>query len=617
MVHIRRFANVLLGTLFVVWMLSIPACGSGGGGNDVTPSPISTGGMEGPVLAPIHNFDLPMDSGDERYYTSGLQSDYGKIGGGPSFVVSQQDGALHLQTATVQNASSWAGVWVSLNETVRNAHLVLDPARPLPWPIKDAFQPRITGVYIRARGYANFRIELKQKSATGAEQEVIRFEFPSFSSAGWQTMYKDIPPTISPVKLLNIIAETGADLFVDEIGFLVEEPTITPLRRAFLLSLAQVLRCMDRDGALVRDHSNWLIGDFDTTPGIGFACLTLAVGADMDMITQADAQAMTRSLVARLLSLPAHASGWLPHWTKITNGNIIPHPDSEFSTEDTALAYLTALIACDMLALDQERQQILARIKALDFAAVTTPQNSLSHGFGPLGNLISSTWTDWGSETTLLRVLGKLNNPKLGYDHVMTPPVYRGNGFIMEMAALLFSQFGANTGTGKDTEGNDWHAERLKLVQEQKTLLGEPIFLGGHSSCEIVSNVGNDMYLVSGALSGPAVWDAAYGSSWTLWSAPHYTAMISSLDTTAAAERVTKMRDLGLMHPLLGPAESFRYNQADWSIAAAHTKVISINAFFNVLGYYHGLCASEGRVDGVYKAVSQDPELTAAVEAVW
>jgi len=194
--------------------------------------------------------------------------------------------------------------------------------------------------------------------------------------------------------------------------------------------------------------------------------------------------------------------------------------------------------------------------------------------------------------------------------------VYIRNGFIMEMASLLFPPFGAHAVAGPDMDGNDWYDERRKLLDKQKAVLGEPILLGGHSSCEIVSNVGNHMYLVSGADVGPDI-PLEYGPSWKSWSAPHYMAMISNLETKAAAEQqVTEMRRLGLMQPLLGPAESFRYNPGNWSIAAIHTKAVSINAFFNTLGYYHGLCALEGYEDGVYRAVSQDSNLRDAVKAV-
>ena len=219
------------------------------------------------------------------------------------------------------------------------------------------------------------------------------------------------------MKLLNVVAETDSDLFFDEIGFNVEVPQMTDLRYAFLVSAAQVFRCCGRDDStglrLVRDRSNWPIGHFDSVPGLGFAALAAACGRDLGMVSQVDAEALARDCVTTLLGVPAHRSGFLPHWTRIVNGAFQRHPDSEISTVDTSLAYISAYTACSMLGLETERQQILTRIRSLDFAAVTTANNEISHGFDKSGSLIDSTWTSWGGETQLVLLLGKMNNPAM------------------------------------------------------------------------------------------------------------------------------------------------------------------------------------------------------------
>ena len=420
----------------------------------------------------------------------------------------------------------------------------------------------------------------------------------------------------TPVKLLNIVVENGGDLYFDSIDFLVQLPDgLSDLDYAFLVSLAQMLRCYDRPTGMVRDHANWPASgtdSFNAVPGLGWAALTVACGADAGFIDAEDARTLARQTISNLLTIPAHATGWLPHWTEYNAaGNVVPHPDptDAYSTVDTAIAYLSAYAAALTLELDEERDAILAMIRALDFDAVTNEAGKIHHGFDQVGNLLPGTWTDFGAETLLLIILAKMNDPCAEYNYNHTPDpatiVFRGNGFIMEIAAILFAQFGADPDAGADAWGVDWYALRQQLLAAQKATVGLDALVGGRSSCEIVSADGNTSYLAEGTFE--------YTDNWL---APHYAALVGSLDLDAAKDGVIASRALGLMPVLGGPAES-AYFDVNWGLQRVHTVQIGINAWFNTMGWYAALCADRSHQNAVHAAVAADSALDAAVEGVF
>ena len=130
------------------------------------------------VRSTLHDYTFPIDDGDSRYYTR-LASDCGKFGGGPGYSITWDAGALHIKTWAVGGATSYAGFWHSLNELARNTGYAMDFNKPLPWPIKDAYQPRITGAVIRVRGSGTWRVELKAKDDAGRNRSGAIF-LPAF-----------------------------------------------------------------------------------------------------------------------------------------------------------------------------------------------------------------------------------------------------------------------------------------------------------------------------------------------------------------------------------------------------------------------------------------------------
>ncbi len=571
------------------------------------------------VYSLLHDYNLPITYGDMRYYTR-MGTDCGQFGGGPGYEVSVESEALRLRAWNVGSATSYVGFWHSLSGLAKETGYALDLARPLPYPIKARYQPQVTGARLSVKGSGTWRVELKSKTEA-SETEVKRYEFYGYDRLdhlGYEIIDLDFSGITEPVKLLNIVVENGGNLFINSLELAVTLPEgLGELDYAFLVSLAQLLRCYDPETGMVRDRSNWPakgITAYNVTPGLGWVAMAVACAAKCGFVETADALEVSEKVIARLLDLPAHESGWLPHYTTFDcNGDPIPHPNStdRYSTVDTALAYLSAYAAAAVLEMEDEKEAILSKIKALDFGAVTNAVGEIHHGFDQHDTLLPSVWTDFGGETLLLLLLGKINDISKEYTCKRTPMpdtiVYKGVGFILEMAALFSSKFGANPVAGPDAWCVDWYALRNQLFDAQQATVGAEYFYGGRSSCEIVCEDGTTHYLVEGA------YDYA-----TNWLAPHYAALTTSLHLETANALIHASREAGYMPPLSGPVESILFDDT-WSPIPIriHYLQSAINAWFNTLGYYATRCLETGETNAILDAMATDPATGPAIDSLF
>jgi hypothetical protein len=88
-------------------------------------------------------------------------------------------------------------------------------------------------------------------------------------------------------------------------------------------------------------------------------------------------------------------------------------------------------------------QQVVAMIARLDFDAVTDADGWVGHGFLDDGKtLLSSSWRDWGGETTLVLALeGMIPARKPRGKMLPSGAPYRGVGFIAEIQSLFYPDF--------------------------------------------------------------------------------------------------------------------------------------------------------------------------------
>ena len=549
------------------------------------------------TVQPVDSFDWPLASGSYRHY-SRLAAARGAMGGGSAYLVTIEGGALHLAA----DPGSWAGAWFSLaGDAAENRILDLDSA--LPGWVLGTLQVTVTSWSLRVKGQGTLKIELKD-----AQDQVLQSWIEPVDNPDFVLLARPFASGLGAAKLFNLVAEGGSDLAVDEVAFSSAVPVLTPLRYAFVGSYAQLLRGLDEASGLVRDHAQFPSGDFDSVPAMGLVALGLAMAADLGVVAQPDATAQASHVIDVLLALPAEPqTGWLPHW--LHNGGV--HPSSEYSTVDTAIAYLASIQSANILGLSTRREALRAKIDALDFAAVTSAQGQISHGITQAGGVIPFYWDGWGGETALVEILRAYRDPTLPLlNTTRTPPAYCGRGFIVELGALFFEALGAAT-AGSDRWGVNWADERRQHLLAQLGAAGNAAIFGA-SPVEIVSDGGETRYLEAGvgtptceAVQG----DGVYGSPW--W-APHYMAMSASLDLDRGCSSAAELRARGLMPPLAGPAESI-LTSASGSTERWHSVQTSWNAALNALGYYHALVRAEGRPDAVYAVPASDARLRAAL----
>ena len=561
------------------------------------------------INQPLAQYTFPITKGIEADITT-MQTQMGVIKAGPSAKVSWKNGALNIVTKTIGGKTSFAGYWHCVKEKTLS-NLTLNAKKAMPWPIKNAYQAKITGLYVIAKGKGNWKLELK----SAADKVIQTWQVKNYNKSKFTTSSFPMPTRISLFKLVNLVVETNSSLTVDEIGFEISLPRkLSPLRYAYLTSLGQMLGCYDPTSGLVRDKSFTAIGENDSVPALGFAALSAATAADLGYIQKAKAKKIAKAAINNLLTIPAHSSGFLPHFTKLENNKVVAN--GEFSTIDTALAYLSAYSGAAMLKLNSEKGRILKKINALDFDSATT-NGKISHGFDAKGKKLKYCYEHFGSEVSLLTLLAKLKNPDINFAYSSTPPVYGGRGFIMEMMPMLYRQFGGSSQAGPDGFGNNWYSERVNLLMNQKNILSQETFIGGHSVVEIVSSKGKTATLEGGS-GGPGKAEPVRGKGGfgTPWVAPHYAAMTAALEPDLLETRIIKMMAAGLMPPLTGPAESALLSKSNEIKLILH-RVVSLNAWFNLMGYYHAIVAQEGRNDAVYAAAEKDATLATALETTF
>jgi hypothetical protein len=563
---------------------------------------------------PLDTFDWRLEpvGGEElgyRYY-SRLAGDRGKMGDGlHPYGVTIANGVARLTAEQGSRGTSWAGLWYSLAGTARETGLVLDPRAALPGQVTSALQVSLASWTARVKGNGRLKIELRS-----ARNDVLAEWSVAVNSTDYTSITREIASDVGPIKLLNVVAESPADLTLDEITFETRVPALTPLRYAFLLSYAQLLRCYDPATGLVRDHAQWPVGDFDAVPGLGFVALGAATAADLGVVSYADANAIATRAIDALLRVPREPrTGWLPHWLK--NGQ--RHPDSEWSTVDTALALLSALQAATILDLGDRRAQLRALLDGIDFDAVTNGAQEISHGLDGHGRVLPNVWDAWGGETALLQLLRGYRDPCLPDLHTShSPPAFRGRGFITELGALFVQQLGG-VGATTDRWNVNWYNERLAHYRAQRSHVSQSL-LFGLSPAEVISSQGATGYLEGGIgtqapPSEPLEALTGFDGPWRM---PHYIAMSASLDLETACQSAARMRELGLLPPLGGPAEGVMVGSGD-TLARWHSVQTALNAFFNTLGFYHAITRQEGRADVVYQAVTRDSRYAAALGVIF
>lgn len=575
-----------------------------------------------PIAADLVNTNLR----DMRFYGH-LPANRGEMGGGyepHSLVIT--NGEATFTAACGYQGTAWTGMYHSLKDNDTEPASTMNLAQPLCAPIKAEFQMPVCGISLRLKGRVGTgecKVELKDPH--GNFLKVWPINIPSTNSFQEVRINIPNPESYPAVKLLNFVvgspinvSEAPAHVVLDRIGFI--HRTAPALRYdnllyGFVTCYNGLRNCADDITGLTQDHGHWPAGRFDSVPGTGFQALAAAMACDLAVIARTNAEQIIRSSVQAMVNAPK-TNGIAPHWLK--NGAV--HPQSEYSSVDTALAYWSGLIATIALEMPAEKAAMQALIDAINWPSITTASNTVTHGFLHNGAINPHSWTHWGGETILVQLLRWYSDPAAApWTFNRTPPAYAGRGFITEMGALFFPQLGYAKGA-QDRFGVDWRQERERHLQLQLAYfagrypgsVGATNGLYGESCVEIINDVGTTSYLEGGVGAGgvPANDGGGYLSS-------HYLLMAASLDPAAAARQIAVMRQLGIWQPLTGAPESFRASQIGSTPDRWHSAQISLNNFFSTTGLYHAIKARPGQTNLIYSAAQKDARLAAALAAMF
>lgn len=575
-----------------------------------------------PIAADLVNTNLR----GMRFY-SHLPANRGEMGGGylpHSMTIT--NGVATFKAETGAQGTSWTGMYHSLKDDDTQTSSTVNLAQPLCFPIKPEYQMPICGISLRLRGNVGPGGECKVEFKDANSNLVMVASVTIPSQYSFKEVKIDIPnPEAYPdTKLLNFVVGSPisawgtATVELDRIGFI--HRTAPALRYdnllyGFVTCYNGLRNCTDDTTGLTQDHGHWPSGHFDSVPGTGFQAMAAAMAYDLGVIERTSAEQIIRSSIQALVNAPK-TNGVPPHWLKY--GAV--HPDSEYSSVDMVLAYWSGLIASVALDMPAERAAMQGLINAINWSSITTSSNTVTHGFLHDGSVNTNSWIHWGGETTLVQLMRWYCNPSVQpFNFNTDPPAFGGRGFITEMGVLFFSPLGYSKNV-TDRWGVDWRRERARHLQDQRSYfpaqhpgsVGATNGLHGESCVEVIDNVGTTTYLEGGVGANdiPSNDGGGYLSS-------HYMMMAASLDPASAARYIAIMRGLGIWQPLTGAPESFRAGNIGAEPDRWHSAQISLNNFFSTAGIYHAIKARSGGTNIIYGAAQKDPNMAAALAAMF
>jgi hypothetical protein len=384
--------------------------------------------------------------GQSIYYYNRLDGDRGAIN------ESDLDWGVGEVTMTVTAGKSWGGVWMSLNHPATES-LPIDFSAILPSQISSAYQSQMTGIEVRiVRGTPGrrFRMELKNGDSLPWSREFNLTGGPQIASY-------TLPALDNITQFVWVLDSAVASdyVVVDKVSFTASTKITDTAMAVFVWSYGMLLSNQDESYGLVRDKAKDLSGAFDAIQSTGSLAAATAIAAQFGVIEQAEAVKVVNKISNTLLSpdFPKFHGLW-PHWiTTTVTGTITIHPDSEWSSVDTAIAAIGLLDAQIALGLDPSgTEQFLRSIDWTDLQL----EGGISHGYTYTEAKIPYSWDTFGGESWLVELVAAGATGKLGPIAYPTPPTANGSGFIDELAWLY-----TLPPSVPDNWGTDWDSYRM------------------------------------------------------------------------------------------------------------------------------------------------------------
>lgn len=551
------------------------------------------------VVQPVHEYFVPFAPGPDfvpddfnALYTH-IGTDFGRMGPGEQRMTWES----HAARVDLQG-SGWTGMWHSLAGLARERGEELDFQRCYPPFIADRFQPRCVGVTVKARGTGQLKLEVKS-----ADEGILWKQTLDLHGEPTREIVFDCDPAaMRHAKLLNWVAEPGAQLAVDALGLLVEYPAMPYAERVFLTSYAKLARCYVPAMGTVKDRLHVPAGTFDGLPATGMFALATAAACNLGMVDRPFAEQTLRTIHRTTNEMP-RASGLLPHFVRRDNGHFRLLPGTEYSTIDTSLYFHGMLLASQVLHDLSTQDELIREVKSIGFEQFRDNEGQVTHGVREDGRTpLGWSWGEWGGETALAILLERMaaRSPE--------PPRMNGSGkvaggigFIGEVQSLFYPQFNS---TGKDKLSKVcWAKARRELLREQMEYFprerpdsaAAKLGLYGLSAGEAYRSRG---YVAFG--TGLRGADLIH---------PHYILMSGQLRKPEEAYATVKVLESNGLLPPWGLVENVKADLSEYT-----PLIGSLNAAFECLGAYHLGMKAQKREDAVYTAARECVPLARAAE---
>lgn len=500
-----------------------------------------------------------------------------------------------------QQPEAWAGMWHSLAGQARNPKRVMDFTHAFPEPITPRYQPRVTGVMIEAAGRGRLKFEIKSPTDELRWTQMIDLSEPQYR----MFVHQVAPDAVRDGKTIVWTAEPGADVKVSSLFLGIEMPHMTWDAYTFLASYAKIARCYSIETGFVSDRAHIDEGAFESVSATGMYVLASAAAAqdDLGIVTKDYARwvlTRTHEAIKKLKT----GRGLLPHFVHRHDNAYCIHPNTEYSTVDTAIYAQSMLLAAVMLNEASVAEDLVGLLKDIDYTLLRLPGGELSHGLADDGvTMLQHGWQDWGGETALVMLMEGIADPTHRPPPMRSPgKAWQGTGFITELQSLFHPDFDSDAPDAHD--GVRWLSVRRAMLGAQQAYLpkrwphSQAALNGIYGLSAGENKAGNGYYVGGVELPDQRLIH------------PHYILMSAVLhpqteETYQLLERMEKAR----YFPPWGMVENLDVDGRTYLPMDG-----ALNAGFEALGAYHLYARHRQVPDAIYQASLKNPQIRRAMQ---
>ena len=500
-----------------------------------------------------------------------------------------------------QQPEGWAGMWHSLAGQARNVNRVMDFTRAYPEPITAKHQPRVSAVMIEAAGRGKIKLEIKSPAQELRWSQMIELNEPQYR----MFVYPVASDAVRDGKTIVWTAEPGSEVKISGLFLGVELPQMSWDAYAFLASYAKIARSYSIDTGFVRDRAHIEEGAFESVSATGMYVLASAAAAQetVGVVTPDYARwvlARTHEAVKKLQT----ARGLLPHFVHRRDNAYHIHPNTEYSTVDTAIYAQSMLLAAIMLDVPAVAEDIVLQLQRIEYDLLRLPDGHMSHGLADDAiSLLPHGWQDWGGETTLVMLMEGIANPRHRPPPMRTPgKAWQGTGFITEVQSLFHPDFDSDAPDAHD--GVRWLSVRRAMLGAQRSYIpkrwpNSRVARNGIYGLSAGENHAGNSYYVGGVdLPDQKLIH------------PHYVLMSATLHPqTAEIYELLERMEKASSFPPWGMVENLAVDGLSYLPMEG-----SLNAGFEALSAYHLLAKHRRIPDAIYEASQKSPQIRRAMQ---